>query len=317
MILEWRIGRRHHSFIEIILDLSSVEIFLAVARETSITQAAKIVGRVPSNVTVRIQQLERDLGVCLFSRDGKKMTLTREGKTFLSYANRLIAMAAEARRAVRPSGPAGSLRVGTMESTAASRLPDVLARFHARWPDVSLRLTMGSTRDLTRAVLQQELDCALIAQPSSDLADEDASLGIDLSDLMSRRVFVEDIVIVLPADHPPVRIAADLRVDTLAALEPGCTYRRVAERWCRRAGAVQTMELGSYHAILASVTAGNAVGVMPQSVLDLLHRPDSVKTHALGTIDTLLIRRQDECPAAFDAFSDMLSERAAAAGSTC
>ena len=77
------------------MDLSSIEIFLAVASDRSVTKAAKAVGRVPSNVTTRVQQLEEDLGVALFSRDGKKMTLTREGETFLAYGNRLMALALE------------------------------------------------------------------------------------------------------------------------------------------------------------------------------------------------------------------------------
>ena len=125
------------------MDLSSIEIFLAVASDRSVTKAAKAVGRVPSNVTTRVQQLEEDLGVALFSRDGKKMTLTREGETFLAYGNRLMALALEARQAVRPVVPSGTLRVGTMESTAASRLPAALTQFNQMWPEVSLRLDDG------------------------------------------------------------------------------------------------------------------------------------------------------------------------------
>ncbi|MGO7594111.1 LysR family transcriptional regulator, partial [Rhizobium leguminosarum] len=72
------------------------QIFLAVARDRSVTKAAKAVGRAPSHVTTRVQQLEEDLGVSLFNRDGNKMTLPREGETFLVYANRLTAPALEA-----------------------------------------------------------------------------------------------------------------------------------------------------------------------------------------------------------------------------
>lgn len=288
------------------MDLSSLEIFLAVASENSVTRAAKLVGRVPSNVTIRIQQLEQDLGVQLFSRDGKKMTLTREGKTFLSYANRMTALALEARQAVKPAGPSGALRVGTMESTAASRLPEALMRFHALWPMVSLSLTMGATRDLARGVLTEELDCALIARPPKKLLGEDAALGVDLDLLETERVFVEDLVVVLPPSHPAVRSAADLRVDALAALEPGCTYRRIAENWGRTSASLRTLEVGSYHAILASVATGNSVGVMPRSVLDMMNCPVDVKTHALGAVDTLLVRRKGDHSMAFDAFLDVL-----------
>ncbi|ENN84939.1 Putative LysR family transcriptional regulator [Rhizobium freirei PRF 81] len=169
------------------LDLSSIEIFLAVANDRSVTKAAKTIGRVPSNVTTRIQQLEDHLGVLLFSRDGKKMTLTKEGETFLSYANRLAALALEARQAVRPERPTGTLRLGTMESTAASRLPAALSQFNQMWPDVSLQLTLGASRDLARDVLRDVLDCALIARPPEAMLNEDAALTTNSSSSRPRR----------------------------------------------------------------------------------------------------------------------------------
>jgi DNA-binding transcriptional LysR family regulator len=289
------------------MDLSSIEIFLAVASDRSVTKAAKAVGRVPSNVTTRIQQLEEYLGVSLFSRDGKKMTLTREGETFLAYANRLVALALEARQAVRPLLPSGTLRVGTMESTAASRLPAALTQFNQMWPDVSLCLTLGASRDLTRDVLSDVLDCALIARPPKAMLDADADFDAELKKLETEQVFVEDLLLVLPSGHPSIQSAADLRVASLAALEPGCTYRRIAENWARKSSALQTTELGSYHAILASVATGNAAGVMPRSVLDLMHWPTSVPTHQLGSVDTILIYRKNDRPSAFNAFHEVLS----------
>ncbi|ABC94222.1 probable transcriptional regulator protein, LysR family (plasmid) [Rhizobium etli CFN 42] len=288
------------------MDLSSIEIFLAVASDRSVTKAAKAVGRVPSNVTTRIQQLEEDLGACLFSRDGKKMTLTREGETFLTYANRLMALALEARRAVRPLAPSGTLRVGTMESTAASRLPAALTQFNRMWPDVSLHLTMGASRDLARDVLADVLDCALIARPPETMREEDSDFDAELMALEMETVFVEDLLIVLPSGHPAINSAADLRVGSLAALEPGCTYRRIAENWARKSNTLPTSELGSYHAILASVATGNTAGVMPRSVLDLMHWPTAVHTHQLGPVETLLVYRKDNCPSAFRAFHEVL-----------
>lgn len=275
------------------MDLSSLQIIRAVAAERGVTRAAKALGRAPSNVTIRVQQLEQELGVALFSRDGKKMTPTREGTTFLSYAQRLLALAQEARDAVRPLEPMGVLRVGTMESTAASRLPDALARFHAQWPTVSIKLAMGATRELVEDVREGRLDCALIARPP----DESTSLG----ELEAERVFTEELLIVMPGDHPEIGSAIDLRVDTLVALEPGCTYRRLAEGWARQSADLRTAEVASYHAILASVAARGAVGVIPRSVLELMPRLP-IRTHCLGAVDTLLIRRRGARPSAFDAF---------------
>ena len=286
------------------MDLSSIEIFRAVASDRSVTKAAKAVGRVPSNVTTRIQQLEEDLGVSLFCRDGKKMTLTREGETFLVYANRLMALALEARQAIQPLTPSGTLRVGTMESTAASRLPAALTQFNRMWPGVSLRLTMGASRELVRDVLADALDCALIARPPKTIRDP--AFDAELKALEMEPVFVEDLLIVLPSGHPSIKTAADLRVGSLAALEPGCTYRRIAEDWVSKTSALQTSELGSYHAILASVATGNAAGVMPKSVLDLMHWPTDGLTHQLGPVETLLVYRKNDRPSAFNAFHEVL-----------
>lgn len=284
------------------LDLSVLEIFRAVAAEQSITLASRRLGRVPSNVTTRIQQLEQELGVALFSREGKRMRLTREGEVFLTYANRLSALADEARSAMKPSGPVGLFRVGSIESTAASRLPPVLARFHAAWPAVSLQLSTGGTRRLVRGLLAHELDCALVSQPPIEGID----IGYDAGRLEAESIFTEDLLIVLPPSHPPIATAADIRVDSLAALEPGCTYRAVAEHWARNARGLRVQDLTSYHAMLAVVSAGNAIGVMPRSVLDLLPGGSGVQTHRLGPIKTLLVRRRDEALPAFAAFRQAL-----------
>ncbi|MBB6484633.1 LysR substrate-binding domain-containing protein [Rhizobium lusitanum] len=288
------------------MDLSSIEIFLAVASDNSVTKAAKVLGRAPSNVTTRIQLLEEYLGVLLFSRDGKKMTLTQEGETFRTYANQLAALALEARQAVRSLRPSGSLRLGAMESTAASRLPAALNQFKQMWPDVSLKLSLGASRDLTRDVLDGALDCALIARLPDEMLDEGSGFETELEELEAEPVFVEHLLLVLPSGHPPIHSAADLRIETIAALEPGCTYRRIAERWASRSSALQTAEVGSYHAILASVAAGNAAGVMPKSVLDLMHWPMVSSTHQLATVDTMLISRRQDRPNAFNAFREVL-----------
>ncbi len=273
------------------MDLSSLEIFLTVAEEGSVARAAKRLMRAPSNVTTRVQQLEEQLEVPLFSRGGKKMALTVEGRSLLSYARKLMALAEEARLAVKSAGRQMVLRVGTMESAAASRLPPVLARFNEENPTISLRLTLGATRELTKAVLAGELDCAVIATPQ-DEPDWLSSTGGNVGDLHSARVHREDLLLVLPPGHAPVAAPQDIRLPALAALEAGCTYRQVAERWIRTGTNMPTVELSSYHAILAHVVAGNAVGVMPRSVLDMLPWNQDINAHRLGSVDTLLISRR-------------------------
>lgn len=285
---------------EAMLDLAVLEIFKAVADQRSVTRAAELLQRAQSNVTTRVRQLEDELGAALFLRDGKRMTLTPEGQTLLGYANRLLSLADEARQSISPGKPGGRLRIGTMESTAASRLPVPLARFHGQWPAVDVTLATGSTQVLIERVLGHELDCAFIAQPPwmDGLPAEFEAV----------RVFTEELLLVLPGHHPAIASPADLRVDTLAAFEQGCAYRRLAEDWLAagREKPLKLLELGSYHAILACVAAGSSLGVVPKSVLDL-HRPVlDLCTHPLATVDTMLVRRRGYRSAAFEAFLETL-----------
>ncbi len=287
------------------MDLSSLEIFLAVAEEGSVTRAARRLSRAPSNVTTRIQALEGQMEAVLFSRDGKRMTLTTEGQTFLSYAKRLTALAGEAQLALKGIRPQPVLRLGTMESTAASRLPPVLARFNEQNPDIALKLTLGATRELTKAVLSGDLDCALIATPQGEPGWL-SSAGPDAGDLHSARVYEEDLLLVMPPHHASVEVPQDIRLPALAALEPGCTYRQIAERWMRAGANLPTVEMTSYHAILAQVITGNAVGVMPRSVLDMLPWNKEVTIHRLGLVDTLLISRRQQRSDPLQAFEQVM-----------
>ncbi|WP_233750675.1 LysR family transcriptional regulator, partial [Bordetella bronchiseptica] len=125
------------------MELAELEIFRAVARTESVTRAAHALARVQSNVTTRLRQLEDSLGVTLFLRENKRMTLTPDGRRLLAYAERLLALAEETRQAMRADTPAGRLRLGAMESAAASRLPQPLASLHAQWPDLAIDLHTG------------------------------------------------------------------------------------------------------------------------------------------------------------------------------
>jgi len=116
------------------MDLSDLRIFSAVVREGGITRAAELLHRVQSNVTTRIRQLEDELGVRLFSRQGKRLVLTPAGQTLLGYADRLLALASEAEAALHDERPRGRFRLGAMESTAAVRLPGPLTLYAKRYP---------------------------------------------------------------------------------------------------------------------------------------------------------------------------------------
>src|SRR5262249_53784878 len=112
------------------LDLAALEIFKTVADEGGITRAAAKLDRVQSNVTTRVKQLEGQLGTALFHRQGRKLVLSPEGRLLLGYADRLLRLSSEAEAVLRDGTPRGTLRLGALESTAATRLPPLLACYH-------------------------------------------------------------------------------------------------------------------------------------------------------------------------------------------
>ncbi|BGD54622.1 TPA: LysR family transcriptional regulator NmoR [Pseudomonas aeruginosa] len=281
------------------MNLSSLEIFRAVAHEASVTRAAQQLQRAQSNVTTRIRQLEEDLGVELFLRDGKRMSLTERGSEFLAYAEQLLALADEARQSMHPAEPGGRLRLGSMESTAASRLPALLASYHKACPRVALEVSTGTSRALFDGVRARRLDCALVAAGPGWAGE------LDGSGLRGEPLFREELLMILPAEHPPVHDVAEVRLRTLAGFARGCTYRQLAEDSLGTPLTVQ--EVGSYHAILACVAAGACVGVLPRSVLQLLGTPP-LRSLPLAEVDTWLVWREGYATAAFERWRGVLGQ---------
>ncbi|WNV11777.1 LysR substrate-binding domain-containing protein [Tardiphaga sp. 709] len=286
------------------MDIALLEVFRAVACEQSVTKAAERLGRVPSNVTTKIQQLEAEIGVSLFQRETKRMLLTPQGATYLDYAERILNLADEARQAVNPTRPTGTLRVGSMECSVASRLPAPLTRFNQAWPEVAIDLSTAPTRSLIDAVLGHRLDCALIAVPAGEWW-----LAPDALEKVP--VFREQLVLLTPAGHPEVRTAQDVKPRALAAFAPGCTYRELAQNWLTENGGTAAgltfHEVKSYHAMLACTAAGACISVMPKSVVELM-RHVAVETTPFTTVDTYLACRPGFATPAFQAFRDILLE---------
>lgn len=115
------------------MDLTQLEMFNAVAEAGSITQAAAIVHRVPSNLTTRLRQLETELGVDLFIRENQRLRLSPAGHNFLRYSQQILALVDEARSVVAGDEPQGLFSLGSLESTAAVRIPATLAEFNHRY----------------------------------------------------------------------------------------------------------------------------------------------------------------------------------------
>jgi len=277
------------------MDLVELKIFKAVAEQGGITRAAAALHRVQSNVTTRVKQLEERLGTQLFHRQGRRLVLSAEGKLLLDYAERLLRLSAEAQAALQGRAPQGVLKIGSLESTAATRLPALLARYHRAHPAVRLELVTGTTGALVDKVLREELEGAFVAEPV-------AATGLELL-----HVFTEELVLITPKGHAPVRGPQDIDERTILAFATGCSYRRRLEGWLGRSNVVaeRVMEYGSYHAIVACAAAGGGIAVVPKSVLRATGMENQLAVHPLppkvAQANTMLVRRRGHQSSVLDA----------------
>jgi len=269
-------------------DLVELEIFKAVADLGGVTRAAAKLHRVQSNVTTRVKQLETRLGTKLCVRKHRRLVLSQEGKVLLAYADRLLRLSAEAESALQSGVPRGTFELGTLESTAATRLPPLLARYHQSFPDVRIDLVTGTTGALVARVADHEIEAAFVAEPF--IAD-----GLD-----SEPVFLEELVLITPPSLERIRAPKDIGHTTLIAFTTGCSYRRRLEAWLGSANVIpeRIMEFGSYHAIVACVAAGAGIAVVPRAVLRTVPAAKNVAAHALpasvAKARTHLVWRQGE-----------------------
>lgn len=282
------------------MELTELRIFKAVAEQGGITKAAAALNRVQSNVTTRVKQLEERLGTRLFHRQGRRLVLSSEGRLLLGYADRLLRLSAEAQAALKGHAPHGVLKIGALESTAATRLPPVLARYHREYPTVRLELVTATTGALVDKVLREELEAAFVAEPFA------------AGSLQTRHVFTEELVLVTARDHPRVASPADLVQRTVLAFATGCAYRRRLEMWLGRSRMVadRVMEYGSYHAIVACAAAGGGIAVVPKSVLRATGMEGQLAVHPLpariAQAKTMLVWRRGHPSSALDALREML-----------
>jgi len=273
------------------MELSDLHMFRTVVREGGIVRAARRLHRVPSNITTRIKQLEASIGVQLFTREHHRLTLSQNGERLLVYADRMLLLSEEARSVLSGTAPAGVLRLGALESTAASRLPAILAAYHKAYPDVSVELITGTNDALTAAVIDRRVEAAFVAEAPAT------------KELAYQALFRERLVIISTASHAPIRRPQDLEGDSVIAFPNGCYYRRVLQRWLgeRRLPSIRVLELGSYHAIVACVASGTGIALAPESVLEtVLHA--AVTRHALPKVHSdvvtpLIWRASEQSPA--------------------
>ncbi|SFD76244.1 DNA-binding transcriptional regulator, LysR family [Paenibacillus catalpae] len=270
------------------MDIQLLKVFSTTAKEGSISKAAQKLNFAQSNVTHKIQQLEADLQTLLFYRHNRGITLTPSGQILVSYAEKILHVIQEARSAVGDSSvPTGPLYIGSLETTAAVRLPVLLTKYHADYPAVDFNLITGPTERHLHAVLRYELNGAFVAGP------------VEHPELVQENVVDEELVLVTSASHPPVQTVHDVQSRTLLVFPSGCSYRAKLNQMLHDEGIlpVKLMEFGSLETILGCVGAGLGISLLPHSIVSEQEQQGQIRCHKIAgmhaIVTTVFIRRKD------------------------
>ncbi|MDB6048002.1 MAG: transcriptional regulator [Pseudomonas sp.] len=270
------------------LDVIDLKVVEAVARHGSMNKAAVELNTVQSNVSSRIRALEDQLGVPLFQRSAKGVQLTPAGRRLLPYAARLSRLLSDASAAARDDGkPSGLMEIGTLETTLALRLPLLIARFAKAYPDVRPLVRTGTTSSLIRDVIDCKLEGAFAAGP------------VTHPELQTETVFHEELVLVTsPAVRTVDAISGILHLKTVV-FRAGCSYRQRLDSFLASQGllAQEPLEFGSIEAIIACVSAGVGVTLLPRGVVVNARQSGLICVHeipaAFSHVETVFVRRID------------------------
>ncbi|MCS4504281.1 HTH-type transcriptional activator CmpR [wastewater metagenome] len=148
------------------MDFRTLETFVWIARLGSFRAAAQRLYASQPSVSSRIANLERTLGVSLFDRAGRRVTLTARGRDMLAYAEQLLALRSEMLNAVAdPSAIQGSIRLGVVETIVYTWLPRLIERVNEAYPALSLELDVDTSVNLAEKLTAHDLDIAFLMGP--------------------------------------------------------------------------------------------------------------------------------------------------------
>jgi DNA-binding transcriptional LysR family regulator len=233
-----------------------LRVFTEVAKHLSFSRAAESLHLTPPAVTMQVKELEGQIGLPLFERQGRQVQLTMVGEYFLVYAKRLLSTLKDAENTISrfKQVETGVLTIGII-STAGYFLPQLLARFKAEHEGVDVRLDV--TRDLTKLIDKlhsNEIDMAVMGRPPKEYA------------LRSEPFATHPMVFICPPGHPLLGVGHP-PVDALVhypivARELGSEVRQVLDNYLReqRLAPRIAMDIPSNETVKAAVMAGLGIG---------------------------------------------------------
>jgi molybdate transport repressor ModE-like protein len=257
------------------VDVRRLRVLCEVARQGSLTAAARALAYSPSAVSQQITMLEREVDAVLLERVHRGVVLTDAGRVLVQEAEEIFVRLAAAESAVQAIAGLGSglLRLGWFATAGANLMPRAIAEFRRRHPGVALDLFQGDPGECVAQLRAREIHLALVYE-----FELEPPLGGDLQQI---HLVADSLHIGLPRDHPltarrHVRLADLAQAHWIQGVREGATVD-VLPRACRLAGFEPTIVLRTDDrtAVEGLVAAGVGVALMPQITLPTV-RPDVV-----------------------------------------
>jgi DNA-binding transcriptional LysR family regulator len=245
-----------------VLDVRRLKLLSELSRRGTIAEVARTVGYTPSAVSQSLAQLEREAGIPLLERDGRRVRLTPAARGLVERADRVLAEldAATADLAVAHGAIQGELTIGAFPSVATVLVAPAVRGLRAQHGDLCCRIHEHEPEDGITLLRSGELD-VLVSESYDDVQ------GAPTGGLERHPLLIEPLLLVLPRDHPahdPVDLA-DLRDAAWIAGLAGTQFGVVLERTCRSAGfsprIVHRADDAALHRAL--VEAGLGIGLLP------------------------------------------------------
>jgi DNA-binding transcriptional LysR family regulator len=254
------------------LTLDQLRSFWVVAERGSISHATRLLALTQSAVSRQIQALERALGVRLFAREGRTMSLTDAGRVLQEHARQVfgaVTQACEAVDAVKGL-ERGHLRVGAASTIGTYLLPGPLGAFKRAHPAIDVALEVANKARTLERLLTGEIDLGFVGAP------------LDAKDLVAEPWVTDDLGLITAPSHPlaaesraaggSARVRArDLTAEVFIVREAGSGTREIVEEELARAGIEmrRTMEMGSTEAIKQAVAANLGVSIVSRYAVTL------------------------------------------------
>lgn len=245
------------------MEVHQLRYFCAVAETGSFTRAAEREQVAQPSLSQQIMKLEEELGVRLFDRLGRSVRLTDPGQVFLPRARAILAemRAAKEEVAERQSTVSGPVCIGVIPTIAPYFLPSRIAVFSRKYPQAAITVVEDVTVHLLDRLRGGLVDMAIMALPAR-------GHDLDCSPLLTERLFA-----ILPKNHPLARkrslMMKELRQESFLLLRDDHCFRDTAMEVCKRARILPQIvfESGQFSSIVAMVTAGLGVSIVPEMAL--------------------------------------------------